>query len=86
MDTPRISVTVAVAALAGVLGLVLLGMGTTMRLAVLALALYLCAGAVARVLLPASRTLAVRRRAVDVAVLLTLAAALVFLGLTTPLD
>ena len=78
--------TVAIAALLGVVGIVALGVATdNMRAAVVLMALFAAGGAVARVVLPVTRAFAVRRRAVDVSVLLVLAAALAFLGLTTPL-
>lgn len=86
METQRVSVTVTVAAAAGILGLVAVGLFSTMRVAVLAMAVYVMAGAVARVILPRYRTLAVRRRAVDVGLLVAFAVALTYLGLTTPLD
>lgn len=77
--------TVALAALVGAVGIVGLGLMTTMRTGVLLLALFALAGAVARIVLPATAVFAVRRRAVDVTVLLVLAGVLGYLGLTTPL-
>lgn len=77
----RISAIIAVAVVAIALSGVLVGVDV----AVLALAVFALAGAVARVITPVERAFAVRRRAIDVAVLLALSAGLFWLGLTTPL-
>ncbi|MEX0913738.1 MAG: DUF3017 domain-containing protein [Demequina sp.] len=87
MNEPHVTpVTVALAALGGAVGIVALGLMTDMRWAVLVLAVYALAGAVARIVVPATAAFAVRRRAVDVSVLLVLGLALGYLGLTTPLN
>ncbi|WP_062518670.1 hypothetical protein [Demequina silvatica] len=72
-------VTVAVVAIS------LSGLIFGVDVAVLALAAFAAAGAVARIVMPVERAFQVRRRAIDVGVLVVLAAALLFLGLTTPL-
>lgn len=77
----RVAVYVCVA----VVLLALSGLVIGVDLAVVALALFAAAGAVARVVTPIGRAFAVRRRAIDVGVLAILAVALGFLGLTTPL-
>ncbi|SEJ18485.1 hypothetical protein [Demequina mangrovi] len=74
------AVTVAVIAIA------LSGLVIGVDRAVLLLAVFAAAGAVARIVTPVERAFAVRRRAIDVGVLLVLAAALAYLGLTTPLS
>lgn len=86
MDSTRQAVTIATAAMLGAVALVVLGIATTMRVGVLAMAAYLLAGAVARLTLPASRALVVRHRLLDAVVLLAGALALGYLGLTTALD
>ncbi|WP_062384101.1 hypothetical protein [Demequina iriomotensis] len=80
--TPRplaVVVTVAVVAIA------LSGLVIGVDIAVLLLAAFAAAGAVARIVTPVERAFAVRRRAIDVGVLVVLAVSLAFLGLTTPL-
>jgi len=80
--TPRrVAVTTAVA----VVAIALSGLVVGVDIAVLALAAFAAAGAVARIVTPVGRAFAVRRRAIDVGVLTVLAVALAFLGLTTPL-
>ena len=86
MNEPSLTpVTVAVAALVGVLGIIAIGLATDVRVAVLLLAGFALAGAAARIVMPVSRAFAVRRRAVDTVVLVVLGLVLLFLGLTTPL-
>ncbi|WP_062517666.1 hypothetical protein [Demequina gelatinilytica] len=81
--TPRrLAYLLALAVVAVALSGLLIGVGR----AVLALAVFAAAGAVARIITPVERAFAVRRRAIDVGVLVVLAAALAFLGLTTPLS
>ena len=82
---PLAPATVAVAAAIAVVVIALSGLVIGMDLAVLALAVFAGAGAVARVVTPMGRAFAVRRRAIDVAILALLAVGLLFLGLTTPL-
>ena len=77
--------TVATAALVALVAIIGVGLLTTMQVGVLLMAVFAFAGAVARVVTPAARAFAVRRRAVDVTVLVALAIALGFLGLTTSL-
>lgn len=85
-EIPLISLRVAVAALLGVLGIVVLTLSTSVRVGVLTLALYAGAGALARIVLPPTAAFAVRSRLMDATVLIVLAGVLVFLGLTTPLE
>jgi uncharacterized membrane protein len=81
LTPPRVAIVASV----GVVVVVVLGALVNARAAVLALAVFALAGAVARIVTPATRAFAVRRRAVDVTVLAVLGLALGFLGLTTPL-
>jgi len=81
MAPPRIAYAVCI----GGIAIVVLGTFIEPRATVLILAAFALSGAVARIITPATRAFAVRRRAVDVAVLGTLGLALGFLGLTTPL-
>ena len=68
-------------------GVAIIGFGVLInaRAAVLLFAAFAIAGAVARVAAPPSRAFVVRSRPVDVAVLGVLGAALLVLGMTTPL-
>ena len=77
----RLAVTVTVAVVLIALSGLVIGVGP----AVLLLAVFAAAGAVARVVTPVGRAFAVRRRTIDVAVLAILAIGLGFLGATTPL-
>ncbi|WP_084124333.1 DUF3017 domain-containing protein [Demequina sp. NBRC 110054] len=81
-DTPRV---VAVSTLAGVVGAVALSLVAGAQVAVLVMAGACFLGAAARIALPVGRSFAVRRRAIDVGILLVFGAALAFLGLTAPL-
>lgn len=85
MSEPLAPVRVAVTAAVACVLIALSGLVIGVDLAVLALAAFAAAGAVARVVTPMGRAFAVRRRAIDVAVLATLAIGLAFLGFTTPL-
>ncbi|MFN3867113.1 MAG: DUF3017 domain-containing protein [Demequina sp.] len=76
----------AVIALSAVVAVVAIGAFVDVPAVVLVLALLALAGAVTRLVLPAGRSFSVRRRYVDVALLLAFAIALGFLALTTPLD
>lgn len=78
---PRVAYAVSL----GGIAIVMLGTLIEPRAAVLILAGFALAGAVARIVTPSTRAFAVRRRAVDVAVLGILGLVLAFLGLTTPL-
>ncbi len=77
----RVAVTAAIVCVLIALSGLVVGVGV----AVVALAVFAAAGAVARVVTPVGRAFAVRRRAIDVSVLALLAVGLGFLGLTTPL-
>jgi hypothetical protein len=79
-------ISVAIAALAGALGIVAFAISTNVQVGVLLFALFALGGAISRVVLPASAAFAVRRRVVDVSILLVLSGTLTFLGLTTPLN
>ncbi|MDN4478197.1 DUF3017 domain-containing protein [Demequina sp. SYSU T00039] len=85
MSEPLAPVRVAVTAAVACVLIALSGLVIGVDLAVLALAAFAAAGAVARVVTPMGRAFAVRRRAIDVAVLAFLAIGLAFLGFTTPL-
>ena len=82
---PLTTVAAASTALLVVCALVALGALVDVRLAVFALAGVAVVGAVLRMVVKTGRTFTVRRRAIDVPILLGFAAALTFLGLTTPL-
>ncbi|WP_297081684.1 DUF3017 domain-containing protein [uncultured Demequina sp.] len=84
-DTPQTTAAVAIAVVAVVAAIVAFGALVSVQAAVLLLAGLTFLGAAARLALPAARVFAVRRRAVDVVVLLAFAAVLGYLGLTTPL-
>lgn len=58
---------------------------TSAKVAIIAFGFFALAGAGARTFTPLRRAFVVRRRAVDVGVLLVLGAALLYLGFTTPL-
>ncbi|PKQ25604.1 MAG: hypothetical protein CVT64_09295 [Actinobacteria bacterium HGW-Actinobacteria-4] len=85
-DRYRTSATVAIAVLVGVIIILVIALTTSMRAGVVGLAVFALAGAAARVVVPASAAFAVRRRTVDVSVLLVFGLALAYLGLTTALD
>ncbi len=76
---------VAVGALVAVWVLVLLSLVVSPAVAVLALAAFALAGAMARIASPLRRAFVVRRRAVDVVVLTVFGLALGYLGLTAAL-
>ncbi|WP_062291794.1 hypothetical protein [Demequina phytophila] len=84
-ERTRTPLGLAVGLTAAVVAIALSGLIVGVDVAVLALAAFAAAGAVARIVIPVGRTFEVRRRAIDVGVLVVLAAALLFLGLTTPL-
>ena len=76
---------VAVAVLAATAVLVSLAAFASARAAILSLAVFALAGAAARAFTPLGRAFIVRRKIVDVSVLLILGGALIFLGVSTPL-
>jgi len=76
---------VAVAALVATVVIVSLAGFVSARVAILSLAAFALAGAAARAFAPLRRAFVVRRRLVDVSVLLILGVALAYLGFTTPL-
>ncbi|WP_084105004.1 hypothetical protein [Demequina sp. NBRC 110056] len=84
-ETPQTTLVVAAIALSVVGATVAFGAMVSVQAAVLLLAGIAFLGAAARLALPATRVFAVRRRAVDVGILLSFAVALAYLGLTTPL-
>ena len=76
---------VAIAVLAATGLLISLAALVSARVAILSLSVFALAGAAARAFAPLGRAFVVRRKIVDVAVLVLLGGALAFLGLTTPL-
>lgn len=84
-EIPLTTAVVAVGVIVLVAGIVAVGALVDVQVAVLALAAVALLGAVARLALPATRVFTVRRRAVDVAIMLAFALALAVLGLTTTL-
>jgi len=76
---------VAVAVLAATVVLVSLAGLVSAKATILSLAVFALAGAAARAFTPLRRAFVVRRRLVDVSVLLTLGGVLAYLGFTTPL-
>ena len=84
-ETELTSWHVALGVLAASTVLVSLAGLVSARAAILSLAVFALAGAGARAFAPLRRAFVVRRRLVDVSVLLVLGGALAFLGLTTPL-
>ncbi|MGC4175906.1 DUF3017 domain-containing protein [Demequina sp.] len=84
--TPSLApLRIAVLAPLGGLAIVLVGVLVNARAAVLLLGAFAIAGAVARFVTPEQQAFAVRSRIVDVVVLGVLGAALMLLGMTTPL-
>ncbi len=84
-EEPETSEPVAVLTIVGMavaIGLSLL-LGAQLAVLLMASACYL--GAAARIALPVKRAFAVRRRAIDVAILLVFGGGLTFLGFTAPL-
>ena len=82
-ETPLATATMALVALIVVGAIVVFGAFIDVKVAVLVLAGIALAGAIARMVAPATRVFSVRRRAVDVAMMLGFAVALAVLGLTT---
>ncbi len=76
---------VAVAVLAATVVLVSLAVLVSAQVSILSLAVFALAGAAARAFAPLGRAFVVRRRLVDVSVLVVLGGVLAYLGLTTPL-
>ncbi|MFV0634365.1 hypothetical protein [Demequina sp.] len=83
--TPQTTLAVAVGSLAAVAAAVALGALVSVKAAVLVLAGMAFAGAAARLWLPATRVFSVRRRAVDVIIMVAFGLALAYLGLTAAL-
>lgn len=87
MTEPSItSGRVAATALGGAVLLVLVAVVFSAQAAIIGMAIFALAGAAARVFTPLRRAFVVRRRLVDVAVLLVFGLVLLYLGVTTPLD
>lgn len=82
---PLTTVAAASTALIAVCAVVAFGALVDVQIAVFALAGLALIAAVLRMVVKTGRTFTVRRRAIDVPILLGFAAALTFLGLTTPL-
>ena len=82
-ETPLTTAAVAVGAIALVGGVVAFGVLVDVQVAVLMLAGVALLAATARLALRATRVFTVRRRAVDVSIMLAFALALGVLGLTT---
>jgi len=82
---PLTTVAAATTSLVVVCAIVLYGTFVDVQVAVLALAGVALVAAVLRMVVKTGRTFTVRRRAIDVPILLGFAAVLTFLGLTTPL-
>ncbi len=85
-DTPQTSERVAVLTLIGMAAAVGSSLVVGSRIAVLIMAAACAGGALARILLPVESSFAVRRRAVDVTIMVSFAVGLGFLGLTAPLS
>jgi hypothetical protein len=83
--TPLTSVAISVVALVAACGLVAFGALVSVQAAVFGLAGLAFVAAVARLALPATKVFTVRRRAVDVSIMVAFALALAYLGATTPL-
>ncbi len=81
-ETPE---AVAVVTLAGMVGAVGVSLWLGAEFAVLLMSIACFVGAAARIALPVGRSFAVRRRAIDVGILVVFGSGLAFLGLTAPL-
>lgn len=84
-DPTLTSWRVASTVLAAAGALVLVAVFASARAAIIGFAVFALAGAAARAVTPLRRAFVVRRRLVDVAVLLVFGGTLLYLGLTTPL-
>ncbi|WP_062069813.1 DUF3017 domain-containing protein [Demequina sediminicola] len=84
-NTPQTKLLAAVSALLAVSVCVAVGVLASAQVATLLLAAVAFCGAALRLVLPAGVAFTVRRRAVDVTIMVTFGVALAFLGLTTPL-
>lgn len=84
--TPLASAAAAAVGASAAIAVVFVGVLVDVSTGVLVMAGLALVGAVTRLVLPAERSFAVRRRYVDVTVLAVFAAGLAFLALTTPLD
>ncbi|WP_430868432.1 DUF3017 domain-containing protein [Demequina aurantiaca] len=80
-----VPVRLAVGAVAACFVIVAVALLVNVQLALVLFGLLALGGAVARIVMPVEKAFAVRRRAVDVAMLAVLAAVLLFLAFTTPL-
>lgn len=85
-DAPRTTRAVMAIAVGAVFLLVGVAVAYSVELAVLGMALVALLAALMRAVAPSRWAFGVRRRTVDVAILLSLAIALTVLGLTTPFD
>lgn len=81
LTTAKVAGSVLVVALL----LIVVALVVSAQVAIVALGVFALAGAGARTITPLRRAFVVRRRAVDVTVLLVLGGALLYLGFTTPL-
>ena len=77
---------VAALVLGGAALLVITALVLSARVAIVGMAIFAFAGAAARVFTPLRRAFVVRNRTIDVLVLVAFGTALLYLGLTTPLD
>lgn len=84
-NTPQTVVRSALIALVIVAVLITVGAMVSVPVATVTLAVVAVVGAVLRIVLPAGVAFSVRRRSIDVVMMLVLAAVLLYLGLTTPL-
>ncbi len=84
-EEPETSERVAALTLGGMAAAILLSLVLGAQFAVLTMAGACVAGAVARIILPVGRAFAVRRRAIDVTILVVFAAGLGWLGVSAPL-
>lgn len=75
----------AIGALVAAFAIVAVAWLANIQLALVLFAVLALGGAVARIVMPAEKAFAIRRRAVDVSMLAVLGAALLFLAFTTPL-
>ena len=85
-EAPRMTRAVMATAVAAVGLMLVVAVVYSVKVAVLGMALIALLAALMRAFAPARWAFGVRRRAVDIAVLLVLGGALVVLGLTTVLD
>ncbi len=84
-EVPETSERVAFLTLLGMAAAVIASLAVGALFAVVLMGAACLAGAVARIALPVGRSFAVRRRAIDVGLLVVFGGGLLFLGLTSPL-